>query len=137
MIKQSDNSLRKILRDMIPGLFVLTVLAFLVSLFWGFKLSILIGFSIGFVYVVLSYFYMAETISRAVKHNKKTAQRMMFGCYLLRYILLILICAIAFKTEVFNVFGVLIPQLFPRIVLMFNSFRERKAVLNDESSADE
>lgn len=137
MIKQSDNPLRKILRDMIPGLFVLTVLAFLISLFWGFKLSLLLGFSVGFIYVILSYYYMAQTILRAVKRNKKTAQRMMFGCYLLRYIVLILICAIAFKTEVFNVFGVLIPQLFPRIVLMFNNFKERKAVLNDKSSADE
>lgn len=137
MIRQSDNPLRKILRDMIPGLFVLTVSAFSVSLFRGFRLSVLLGFLIGFIFVILSYFYMAETISRAVKRNKKTAQRMMFGCYLLRYIVLLLICAIAFKTEVFNVFGVLIPQLFPRIVLMFNSFRERKAVLNDKSSADE
>lgn len=137
MIKQSDNPLRKILRDMIPGLFVLTFLAFLISLFRGFKLSLLLGFSVGFVYVILSYFYMAQTILHAVKHNKKTAQRMMFGCYLLRYIVLLLVCAIAFKTEVFNVFGVLIPQLFPRIVLMFNNFRERKAVLNDKSSADE
>lgn len=137
MIRQSDNPLRKILRDMIPGLFVLTVLAFLVSLFWGFRLSVLLGFLIGFIFVILSYFYMAETISRAVKRNKKTAQRMMFGCYLSRYIVLLLICAVAFKTEVFNVFGILIPQLFPRIVLMFSNYRERKAVLNDKSSADE
>lgn len=137
MIKQSDNPLRKILKDMIPGLLVLTILAYLISLFWGFKISVLLGFSVGFIFVILSYFYMAETISRAVKRNKKTAQRMMFGCYLSRYIVLLLICAIAFKTGIFNVFGVLIPQLFPRIVLMFNNYRERKAVLNDKSSADE
>lgn len=137
MIKQGNNSLRKILKDMIPGLFVLTALSFLASLFWGFKISILLGFLVGFIFVVLSYFYMAETISRAVKRNKKTAQRMMFGCYLSRYILLLLICAIAFKTGALNVFCVLIPQLFPRIVLMFNNYRERKAVLNDKSSADE
>lgn len=137
MIKQSDNPLRKILKDMIPGLLVLTILAYLISLFWGFKISVLLGFSVGFIFVILSYFYMAETISRAVKRNKKTAQRMMFGCYLSRYIVLLLICAIAFKTGIFNVFGVLIPQLFPRIVLMFNNYRERKAVLNDNSSADE
>lgn len=137
MIKSYKTPLRKIFLNMIPGLFVLTALAFLISLFWGFKLSVLLGFLIGFIYVVLSYFYMAETIERAVKRNKKTAQRMMFCCYLIRYIVLLLICVIAFKTEIFNVFSVLIPQFFPRIVLMFNNFRERKAVLNDKSSADE
>lgn len=133
----NNTSLRKIFLNMIPGLFVLTVLAFLISLFCGFKLSVLLGFLIGFIYVVLSYFYMAETIVRAVRQSKKKAQRMMTGCYIIRYFVLILICAAAFKTEFFNVFCVLIPQLFPRIVLMFNSFTERKAVLNDKSSADE
>ena len=137
-MKRLDNtSLRRIYFNMIPGLFVLTALAFMVSLFWGFKLSVLLGFLIGFIYVVLSYFYMAETIERAVRRSKKTAQRMITGCYFIRYFILILICAAAFKTEFFNVFCVLIPQLFPRIVLMFNSFAERKAVLNDKSSADE
>lgn len=136
MIKPNGNPLRSMLREMVPGLLVLTVIAFLISLFWGFRLSVLIGFLVGFVYVVLSYFYMAETIFRAVRQSKKKAQRMMFFCYLSRYIMLILLCLIAVKTKLFSVFGVLIPQLFPRIVLTLGNFIERKAVKNDKSSDD-
>ena len=137
MIKQNGNPLRKMLNEMIPGLLILTLIAFLVSLFWGFSFSVLLGFLVGFIYVVFSYFYMSETIFRAVNLEKKKAQRMMFFCYLSRYIILVLLSLIAFKTKVFNVFALLIPQLFPRLVLMFNNFTERKAVKNDKSSADE
>ena len=136
MIKPNGNPLRSMLWEMVPGLVILTVTAFLISLFWGFKLSVLIGFSVGLVYVVFSYFYMAETIYRAIRKSKKKAQRLMFFSYLSRYLMLILLCFIAVKTKLFSVFGVLIPQLFPRIVLIINNFKERKAVKNDKSSVD-
>lgn len=136
MIAPNGNPLRKMLREMVPGLLVLTFIAFLVSLFWGFKLSVLIGFVLGFLYVVLSYYYLSETIYRAVNHSKKKAQRIMFFCYLLRYLILVLLCLIALITKVINVFALLVPQFFPRIVLMFNNYKEGKAVKNDKSSAD-
>ena len=136
MIKQSGNPLRSMLREMVPGLVVLTVIAFLISLIWGFKLSVLIGFLVGLIFVVLSYFYMAETIYKSVRQSKKKAQRLMFFCYLSRYLMLVLLCLIAIKTKLFSVFGVLIPQLFPRIVLTLGNFKERKAVKNDKSSAN-
>lgn len=136
MTAPNGNPLRNILREMIPGLLVLTFISFLVSLFWGFKLPVLIGFLVGLIYVVLSYYYLSETIYRAVKRSKKTAQRMMFICYLLRYLILVLLCLIAVKVKFINVFAVLIPQLFPRLVLTLNNFKERKAIKNDESSVD-
>ncbi len=136
MIAPNGNPLRKMLREMFPGLLVLTFIAFLVSLFWGFKLSVLIGFALGFIYVVLSYYYLSETIYRAVNHSRKKAQRIMFFCYLLRYLILVLLCLIALITKVINVFALLVPQFFPRIVLMFNNYKEGKAVKNDKSSAD-
>lgn len=136
MTAPNGNPLRNILKEMIPGLLVLTFISFLVSLFWGFKLPVLIGFLVGLVYVVLSYYYLSETIYRAVKRSKKTAQRMMFICYLSRYLILVLLCLIAVKVKFINVFAVLIPQLFPRLVLTLNNFKERKAIKNDESSVD-
>ena len=136
MISPKGNPLRNILREMILGLLVLTFISFLVSLFWGFKLPVLIGFLVGLVYVVLSYYYLSETICLAVKRSKKTAQRMMFICYLSRYLILVLLCLIAVKVKFINVFAVLIPQLFPRLVLTLNNFKERKAIKNDESSVD-
>ncbi len=136
MVKRNDNPLGRILREMIPGLLILTVSAFLISLFWGFRLSVLIGFCIGFAYAVLSHYYLAETIIRAVDLSKKQAQRMMLRCYLLRYSVLILICFAAYATEIINVFSALVPQLFPRFILMFINYRERKAVFNDTSAAD-
>ncbi len=136
MIKSNDNPLRKLIWEMVPGMFILTVIAYIISLIWGFRLSVLIGFLLGFAYVTLSHFYMAETILRAVRQSKKKAQRMMFFCYLLRYLLLILLCLIAVRVKVLNVFAILVPQFFPRLVLMFNNLKERKAVKNDKSTDD-
>ena len=136
MTAPNGNPLRNILREMIPGLLVLTFISFLVSLFWGFKLPVLIGFLVGLVYVVLSYYYLSETIYHAVNRSKKTAQRMMFICYLSRYLILVLLCLFSVKVKFINVFAVLIPQLFPRLVLTLNNFKERKAIKNDESSVD-
>lgn len=136
MITPNGNPLRTMLREMIPSLSVLTFIAFLISLFWGFRLSVLIGFALGFIYVVLSYYFLSETIYRSVKQSKKKAQRMMFFCYLLRYLILVLLCFVAVILKVINVFALLVPQLFPRIVLMFNNYKEGKAVKNDKSSAD-
>ncbi len=136
MIKPNGNPLMKMLSEMIPGLLILTLIAFLVSLFWGFRLSVLIGFLVGFIYVVFSYFFLAETIFCVVKYDKKKAQRIMFFSYLSRYLILVLLSLIAYKIKVVNVFALLIPQLFPRLVLTLNNFKERKAIKNDESSVD-
>ncbi len=136
MIAPNDNPLRKMLREMIPALSILTFIAFLISLFWGFRLSVLIGFALGFIYVVLSYYFLSETIYRSVKQSKKNAQRMMFFCYLLRYLILVILCLVAAITKFINVFALLVPQFFPRLVLMFNNYREGKSVKNDKSSAD-
>ncbi len=136
MAAPNGNPLRNMLREMISWLLILTFISFLVSLLWGFKMSVLIGFLVGLVYVILSYCYLSETIYRAINRSKKTAQKMMFFCYLSRYLILILLCLVAVKVKFINVFAVLVPQLFPRLVLTLNNFKERKAIKNDESSVD-
>ncbi len=136
MIKPNSNPLMSMLREIIPGLVLLTVTAYLISLLFGFKLSVLLGFVLGLIYVVLSYYYLSETVYRAVNQSKEKAQRMIFICYLLRYLILFILCLTAVITKVINVFALLIPQLFPKPVLMFNNYKEGKAVKNDKSSAD-
>lgn len=111
----------KLLRKMIPPMFVLNVAAFLITLFWGFDVKDLVGFTVGFVYMVACYYYLARTIEKAVETNVKKAKRMMMSCYAVRFAGLFVICFIAFEFGIYSVVGVVIPQLYPRIVLSFDA----------------
>lgn len=111
----------RLLRKMVPPMFALNVAAFLITLFRGFDVKDLIGFTVGFVYMVACYYYLAKTIEKAVETNVKKAKRMMMSCYAARFSGLFILCFIAFQFKIYSVVGVIIPQLYPRIVLSFDA----------------
>lgn len=114
-----SNELSVILK----GSAVMSVASFLITLIWGFELSMLIGMIIGYVYLVFCYCYLALTVCRATTlKDKKAAKRKMFSCYAVRLGGLFILCWIGYMVSFINPIGVLLPQFFPRIALMINHF---------------
>ena len=104
------------------AMLLLSVLCFLFTLFWGFEWRNLIGFSVGGVNACLGLRYLAVTVNRAVECDVKRAKRMMLTCYGVRLAVLTALCASGFLTGYISVVGIVVPQLFPRILLMFDHF---------------
>ena len=95
---------------------------FLFTLIWGFEIRNLIGFAVGGVNACLGLRYLAVTVNRAVDCGVKQAKRMMLTCYGVRLAVLTALCAAGFLTGYISVVGIVVPQLFPRILLMFDHF---------------
>lgn len=95
---------------------------FLFTLFWGFELRNLFGFGIGTLNACFSLWLLARTVNKAVECNVKRAKRLMIGCFALRMAILTALCAVGFFTGAISVVGVIVPQLFPKILLTFDHF---------------
>lgn len=101
-------------------------LSFVISLIWGFDFTMALGLMAGYVYLAFSYIYLAGSICAAVgTKDKSKAKRTMFGSYMLRYIGLFLLCWIAFEIKILNVVGIILPQLFPKIILWIYQITKR------------
>ncbi len=117
--KKDGNSseIARLIRKMIPVMLVMNVVAFLVTLFWGFDIRNLVGFAVGFVYMVWCYSYLGRTVERAVEQTVKKAKGMMYACYGVRFAGLFLLCFLGFEFKLYSVVGIILPQLYPRILL--------------------
>ncbi|MBR6101581.1 MAG: ATP synthase subunit I [Ruminococcus sp.] len=93
---------------------------FLFTLIWGFELRNLLGFAVGGANACAGMYYLAKTVQRAVDQDKKRAKRLMLSCYGLRLAVLTALCAFGFLTGLLSVVGIIVPQLFPRILLTFD-----------------
>ena len=105
---------------------VMTAFCFAVTLLWGFKFSQLLGFGIGYAFMCGQYLYFGRCCETAVTLDRKAAVRKMRTCYALRMSALVLISCAAAYTGLANFTGVLIPQLFPRMILTADHFIGRK-----------
>lgn len=121
-----DSTLKSLLIRMIKVMAVINLVFYLVSLIFGFDVKILLGFLIGFLYVCLCYIYVARTVENAVEMTKTKAKRSVIACYVIRYVGLFLLCFVAMEFKIFNVVGILIPQLYPKMALGVMSFLDRK-----------
>lgn len=130
-VKRYIKSIKKLpmeseLMFILKGSALACVIAFLLSCFWGFDLSLLLGLVIGYLYLTFSYVYLAFCIYNcADTADVKKAKRQMFGCYMLRYIGLFLLCWFAFELKIINVVGILLPQLFPKITIWIHQIIKR------------
>lgn len=97
-------------------------ICFLFTLFWGFEWRNLIGFYIGGANACFGLWFLARTVNRAVECDTKRAKRLMMGCFGARYAILTALCALGFLTGYISVVGIIVPQLFPRILLSFDHF---------------
>ena len=97
-----------------------SVLCFLFTLFWGFEWRNLFGFAVGGANACAGMIFLAKTVGRAVDCDQKRAKRMMLSCYGIRLAVLTALCAAGFLTGALSVVGIVVPQLFPRILLTFD-----------------
>lgn len=111
---------------MFPWGVALNTACFCVTLIWGFDLSTLLGFVIGFLYVCVCYVYLAYSCERAVVSEVKKGKRIMLGCFIARFSVLFALCAFAMLTKHINVVGVLLPQFYPRILFTFMNISRRR-----------
>lgn len=105
---------------------VLTVIGFAVTLFQGFKVSQLLGFLLGYGFMCAQFEYFGRSCESAVKLDKKTAVRKMRVCYAVRMSSLVILSCTAAYTGIANFTGILIPQLFPKMILTADQFFGRK-----------
>ena len=105
---------------------VLTALCFAVTLIWGFKVSQLLGFGLGYGFMCAQFEYFGRCCESAVKLDRKAAVRKMRVCYALRMTALVILTCTAAYTGYANFTGILIPQLFPKIILTAEHFLGRK-----------
>lgn len=105
---------------------VLTVIGFAVTLFRGFKVSQLLGFLLGYGFMCAQFEYFGRSCESAVKLDKKTAVRKMRVCYAVRMSSLVILSCTAAYTGIANFTGILIPQLFPKMILTADQFFGRK-----------
>lgn len=118
--------LKPLLKKLIAVMSLINLFFYVISLVWGFDLKTLLGFVIGFIYVVVCYIYVAYTVESAVDMTKKKAKRLMTVCYAVRYAGLFVLCFVAMEFKLFNVIGVIIPQFYPRMAFALIAVRERK-----------
>ena len=105
---------------------VLTVIGFAVTLFRGFKVSQLLGFLLGYGFLRAQFEYFGRSCESAVKLDKKSAVRKMRVCYAVRMSSLVILSCTAAYTGIANFTGILIPQLFPKMILTADQFFGRK-----------
>lgn len=105
---------------------VLTVIGFAVTLFREFKVSQLLGFLLGYGFMCAQFEYFGRSCESAVKLDKKSAVRKMRVCYAVRMSSLVILSCTAAYTGIANFTGILIPQLFPKMILTADQFFGRK-----------
>ncbi|WP_024857847.1 hypothetical protein [Ruminococcus albus] len=105
---------------------VLTVIGFAVTLFRGFKVSQLLGFLLGYGFMCAQFEYFGRSCESAVKLDKKSAVHKMRVCYAVRMSSLVILSCTAAYTGIANFTGILIPQLFPKMILTADQFFGRK-----------
>ena len=74
----------------------------------------------------LHWYYLGVTCEKAVELEGKKAKRTMLGCYMTRYGVLFVLCAVAMLTKAVSAVGILLPQFYPRIILYVIQIRERR-----------
>ena len=99
-----------------------SAVCFLFTLFWGFEWRNLFGFAVGGANACAGMIYLSKTVEKAVECDQKRAKRMMLSCYGIRLAVLTALCAVSVLTGVISVVGIIMPQLFPRILLTADHF---------------
>lgn len=107
---------------------IMSAAAFVISLCFGFDVTMLLGLFVGWAYLCFCYIYLANTIcSIARMTDINAAKTKMHICYAVRFIGLFLLCWIGFETDSLNVVGLLIPQFFPKIIMYIQFVKKGKS----------
>lgn len=110
---------------------------FCFTLITGFEWRNALGFAVGTLYACGCMLYLAASSERAVKTGSTAkAKRIMRSCYGIRLSLLTVLCAAAMLTGAMSPVGIIVPQLFPRILLTGAHFMGRDFFGNDKTGKE-
>lgn len=122
----ADDSIRPLLKKMLPAMAVLNVAVYLVTLLWGFDYTMIVGLAVGYGCCCLRMYRLAANIRTAVRLPVGKAKVLMFRQYLLHFLLLGILGYVALKFDFMNFAGLMLPQFYPRIVLGGMIFLEKR-----------
>lgn len=122
-----DSGIDKLTLALIPKMGVMSAVCMAVSLLITRDLREIPGFAAGYVYACFCLIYLARTCAKAAGCGDiKKAKAMMHRCYLLRFFGLFMLGAAALWFKILSFVGILVPQLFPKILLMFDRLSRKK-----------
>ena len=84
----------------------------------GYQNAILLGTLMGGSVAFLNYFFLAVYIERSVKKKKNAALSAMGSGYFLRMVFIAVMIYLAIQSEYINHWAMIIPLIFPRIIIM-------------------
>lgn len=105
--------------------FFLDIAAYLISVpFVGFTLSMLIGLLLGTLALFVNLVILNVSVKKIVWSSNKTAKAKAFLWYILRLLVLTGCIFIAINTDCINIFGVIVPPFFPKIIYYTSSIMD-------------
>lgn len=138
-MRSIDPVVRKETKYIAAWVLVLSAVTQAVFLVIGrWDMTVLLGNVLSGVAAVGNFFAMAVTVVRAVDKEKKDAAQMMKLSSTARFLVLLLTVLVgALLPEVFSIWTVLIPLLFPRIAIAFRALFERSKGREGTSDAND
>lgn len=121
-----NEEIKKDIKIMFIGMGIINLIVYLISLAFGFSLSMLLGFIIGYIYICWNMWMLSLSVSFSVGKSPSAAKKYMYGSYLIRYAVLFVLAGIAFKTRLFSPLGIILPLFYPKIVLGYISITGRR-----------
>ncbi len=122
-----NTGIAEITISLIPKMGVMAAAFLCISLLISRDLRDIPGFLVGYVYACVCLIYLARTCGEAALcKDVKKAKAMMVRCYLLRFFGLFMLGAVALWFEFMSFVGVLLPQLFPKILLSLGQLLRKK-----------
>lgn len=136
MNKFKDNPLRPFFKKLLFKMSVLLILTYIITALISFSIDfkMIIGLLVGFIYMIFSNIFMADSIYCALTFKQAHAKRLVMSSYMIRYVLLLGVCIIGYKIGILNPFGVLIPQFYPRIAMTIDNFLDKEVKRNADTS---
>lgn len=109
---------KKEIKKMAVGILALTVIMVAAFALAGFfSMGVVYGAALGAGFAFLNFFLLALSVQKAASSSPKAAQGTMGASYLARYFLTGAVVVLGIKLPVFNYLAVVIPLIFPRIII--------------------
>lgn len=119
------DTITPLIKKLVPRMLLMNVPVWLLTLIWGFDLSMIFGLLSGTAYCILAYIYLGKTINHAVTLTKGKAKSLMISCYVTRFLVLGVLGYFALTYKYINFVGLLLPQFYPRIIFTLMGFNKQ------------
>ena len=126
MSSENKDGIKPLLKKLFPRMILINIPVWLITLFWGFDLTMMVGLAVGTAYSVACCIYLWKSIMRAVECSQGKAKAVMMSCYLVRFLGMGVLGYFALSFNFMNFVGFMLPQFYPRIILTIMTFFEKK-----------